>query len=234
MLISVHMPKTGGLSFRAMLEEHFGGRFAHDYGDYPLAHSPEVRRQMALTASPEPDSEQLENIDCVHGHFLPVKYQPLASQRDCTFVTWLREPVTRLVSHYLYWQRTYDPQSAGTSVLHKRVMEEGWSLEDFCLAPELRNIYTQFLWSFPLQDFDFIGITEYFDEDFRYFCTAFLGNNLQPRRINQRDEESPVAGLDAAIVKRISDYHAEDVALYLEALRMREGRVGAGMRAAGS
>jgi hypothetical protein len=83
MLISLHMPKTGGLSFRATLEECYGDRFAHDYVDYPLAHPPEERHCMALESSPALDSQKLAGIECIHGHFLPVKYMPLALERDC-------------------------------------------------------------------------------------------------------------------------------------------------------
>ncbi len=225
MLISVHMPKTAGLSFRATLEEHFGERFSHDYVDYPLAHPPEERHRMALS-SPTVDFQALEGIDCIHGHFLPVKYEPLAEVRPCKFVTWLREPVARLVSHYQYWHRSYDPSSSRTSQLHRRMVEENWSLEQFCLAPELRNIYSEFLWAFPLQQFDFIGITEEFEEDFRYFCTLFLGNNFEPRRINLRQEAPILQRLDAGSIAEIEAYHAVDVALYREALAQREGRVG--------
>ena len=77
MLVSLHMPKTGGLSFRATLEEHFGGRFAHDYADYPLAHPPEERQRMALESSPMLNSRELAGKECIHGHFLPVKYWSL-------------------------------------------------------------------------------------------------------------------------------------------------------------
>ena len=53
MLISVHMPKTAGLSFRATLEEHFGDGFSYDYADYPLAHKPLDRHRKVLQAGLE-------------------------------------------------------------------------------------------------------------------------------------------------------------------------------------
>ena len=48
---------------------------------------------------------------------------------ECRFVTWLREPLQRLVSHYYYWQRSYDPAADDTSSLHRRVVEEAWTLQ---------------------------------------------------------------------------------------------------------
>ena len=223
MLVSIHMPKTAGLSFRASLEEHFGRQFAPDYVDSPLAHPPRERHQMALASL---GSNALTDMECVHGHFLPVKYLPLAQKRPCRFVTWLREPVARLISHYHYWHRVYGIPSAYTSELHRRVVEERWTLEKFCLSPELRNIYTEFLWRFPFKRLDFIGITEFFEADFRWFCEKILGVELEPRRINVGSTTTVEEHLSAAAIAEVSRYHAADIALYRRVLRQRKDRRG--------
>ena len=230
MLVSIHMPKTAGTSFRGSLEEHFGDRFRHDYQDYPLAHSPQARRQQARDRGEAARATDFAGVDCVHGHFLPLKYLQLAERLPCTFVTWLREPVARLVSHYHYWQRAYDPGSPLVSTLHRRVVVEGWTLEQFCLAPELRDIYSEFLWGFPLDRLDFIGITEFFPEDLRYFSREILRNKVRPHTLNQRPAaadaalQRQIAHLDRA---RVEAWHARDVALYRRALARRARRIGA-------
>ena len=228
MLISVHMPKTAGLSFRASLEEHFGEGFRHDYQDYPLAQPPEERREQARLWGLAARPADFAGVDCVHGHFLPLKYLELARALPCTFVTWLREPVARLVSHYYYWQRSYDPDSALTSALHRRVVEEEWSLARFCLAPELRNVYSEFLWGFGLERFRFIGITEFFEEDLRYFSQQVLGNKIPAHTLNRRsgdDGGDPVAALSADMRAEIEAYHAADMAIYNLGLQLREARL---------
>ena len=48
MLISVHIPKTGGTSFGAMLARHFGPRLLRDYDDRPLSHGGLARLSMAV------------------------------------------------------------------------------------------------------------------------------------------------------------------------------------------
>lgn len=227
MLISIHMPKTAGLSFRATLESHYGDTFRPDYGDYPLAHSPDERRAAAQSYAEAMQTTEFAGVACIHGHFLPAKYQPLAADSGCQFVTWLREPVARLISHYAYWQSSYDKASDSTSALHRRVVEEAWSLEQFCLAPELRNVYTEFLWEFPSDQLDFVGITEFFEEDLRYFCTHFLGLNAEPQWNNQRDlndGQPRDAELSAELRCLIEEYHQDDVDLYRAALAHREGR----------
>ena len=227
MLVSIHMPKTAGTSFRGSLEEHFGDRFRHDYQDYPLAHSPQARRQQARDRGEAARATDFAGVDCVHGHFLPLKYLQLAERLPCTFVTWLREPVARLVSHYHYWLRAYDGNSPLVSPLHRRVVEEGWTLQQFCLAPELRDVYSEFLWGFPLDRLDFVGITEFFPEDLRYFSREILGNKVRAQTLNRRPpgagpgSEALLGDLDRP---RIEAYHARDVALYRRALQRRMER----------
>ena len=223
------MPKTAGLSFRATLEECFGDSFRHDYSDYPLNNAPAARHSTAMehNLSLADNLDDYSEVACIHGHFLPFKYLVLADHMDCTFVTWMREPVARLVSHYHYWQRAYDPDSESTAALHRRVVEEAWSLEQFCLAPELRNIYAQFLWGFPAQRVDFIGITEFYEEDLRYFSSVFLRHNTEPQKINQRDNELESGSDDpisSSLREQIEAYHAEDMGLYKHALKTRERR----------
>lgn len=230
MLVSIHMPKTAGTSFRATLEDHFGDRFRHDYQDYPLAHPPQARRQQARDWGEAALPGNFAGVDCVHGHFLPLKYLKLAERLPCTFVTWLREPVARLVSHYHYWLRAYDGESPLVSPLHRRVVEEGWTLQQFCLAPELRDVYSQFLWGFPLDRLDFVGITEFFPEDLRYFSREILGNKVRSHTLNRRPRdagpvsEAKIGELDRP---RIEQYHARDVALYRLALERRTARLNA-------
>tara|TARA_R110001599_G_scaffold145321_1_gene327633 strand:- start:89889 stop:90569 length:681 start_codon:yes stop_codon:yes gene_type:complete len=222
------MPKTAGVSFRASLEEHFGERLRPDYDDYPLAQPAERRREQARLRGEAAQPAEFTDVGCVHGHFLPLKYLPLAQSRPCTFVTWLREPLARLASHYDYWQRSYDPDSGLTSSLHRRVVEEEWSLRRFCLAAELRNVYTEFLWGFPPKRLDFVGITEFFAEDLRYFSREILGNNLQPQTLNQRSQAAAPASeasLSHAERAEIEEFHAADLSLYHGALAQRRGRL---------
>jgi len=223
------MPKTAGLSFRATLEEHYGEGFTYDYADYPLAHAPRERHRKAFQAGLECLGRNFDGVECVHGHFLPLKYLLLSDVRECRYVTWMREPVARLVSHYHYWQRSYDPESDLTSPLHRRVVEEEWSLEKFCLSPELRNVYSQYLWGFPVQGFDFIGITEFFEDDLRYFSTSYLGKNAEAKKVNQR-LDAPEGGLEAELPAKlrhkVQAFHAQDMVLYAQALELRQQRNG--------
>lgn len=248
LLVSVHLPKTAGTSFLNILEQHYGKRLWRDYADRPLHSGRRSVRARAFTQGVKAGlfSGALKDVDCIHGHFLPLKYRFLARRRSLGFITWLRDPVERLASHYHYWLRSYDPAQAGR--LHRRVVEEGWDLERFCMSEELRNIYSRFLWGFPLERFDFLGLTEHFASDLDYLAERFFAGdlpNLPMQNVNveslsensgdsdpvnsfvdgSRPEARPKTYVtDTAFREKICLFHAKDMAVYERALQLREQR----------
>lgn len=230
MLISLHLPKTAGTSFRALLQAHYGDRLRDDYGDRPLHDAVAERRLHAvrsgigLALRPR----RLQGVDAIHGHFLAIKYSLWSGGPDWRRVAWLRDPVERLASHYHYWRRSYDAGTAGS--LHHRMVDENWSLERFCLGPELRNVYRQFLWGVPLARFDFVGITEHYATDSEHFARHVLGLTALPLASSPEAENANPAARaryvdDPALRERIERHHAADVSLYRAALRRRQKRL---------
>lgn len=226
MLISVHLPKTAGSSFLVAIDEHFGGRLLRDYGDRPINKSTLRRNLHAVigclrNAFPRTDLQQYE---CIHGHFMPIKYYFLRTPLEKRYVVWMRDPIERLASHYFYWLQNYNPHDAGD--LHRRVVEEKWSLERFCLGPEMRNTYSKFFWRFPLDNFHFIGITEFYDEDLKQFSDDVLNAPLEIYRknVNRRGEQRSY--IEAGGLRRkLEAHHSADMALYRHALKLRENRL---------
>lgn len=221
-LISVHLPKTAGTSFKASLAAHFGDRYRDDYGDKVISQSRHERFKAAISAGVLIARQGLDGIDCVHGHFLPMKFQQLDISRSLTFVTWMREPVARLLSHYDYWQESYDKETAAPH--HRKVIEEGWTLERFCLSKQFRNIYTQYLWGFPLEMFSFIGITEHYNDDMREFSARFLSADIPPQHLNAAKYSRSSRSVDEAFLEEVRVFHAADIRLYQRALQLRRER----------
>ena len=81
---------------------------------------------------------KLKKIKCIHGHFLPSKYIDLKNNKNVVFVTWLRDPLERLGSHYNYWKRAYNEKTSAP--LHKKVVEEDLVKEDFITLREGRFV----------------------------------------------------------------------------------------------
>ena len=240
MLISVHLPKTAGTSFERSLRRHFGAQLERRYADKPLHHHP-LRRNLRAAREGLCGRHRQETASpaCVHGHFLPLSYRHLARRADVRFVTWLREPIDRLLSHYHYWRRAADSDARDTlqdqmqDKLQRRMREENWSFEQFAQRRELRNVYRAFLWGFPVERFDFIGITEHYASDLREFGQRFLDRDLLPAEENRNPaHRAGAAGegysIDRGLRERLERIHARDLSLYRFALELRERRLAKG------
>jgi len=222
------MPKCGGTSFRELLRTHYKLRYAKDY-DYPLHQTFKQRTQEAESARKWIRIKhkylfQYRFTRCIHGHFLPYKYDYFYGRDGTAFITWMRDPIERLVSHYYYWQRSYQNINH-PKYLQKKVIEEEWTLKEFALSEELRNIYAKFLWNFPVEQFDFIGITEYFEQDYQYFAQHYLGrDDVSVPKKNIGSEHSKPYFNDNGLVRDIKSYHARDYEIYRFALKARKLR----------
>ncbi|MFZ4462640.1 MAG: hypothetical protein ACOYN5_02260 [Bacteroidales bacterium] len=218
MIISVHLPKTAGSSFKASLDQHFGQKLMLDYADFPINIPILQRNRNVLISSLNNAERNFDEIECIHGHFMPMKYLLLNSKQPLTFVIWMRHPVERIISHYYFWQRYYQPEAPP---LHKRIVEEKWTLEKFCLSDEMRDLYHQFLWGFPLHNFDFIGITEHYEDDFRYFANKYLHKKVASFKENINENRNENYTLNSSFRKQIESFHEIDMELYHSALKLR-------------
>ena len=173
MIISVHIPKTAGTSFKHLLQQQFHERLLLDYTERPIWNNrvKGVGRALFAGLRMMVRHENKGEYQCVHGHFLALKYRFLQIRRNASYVVWLREPAERLISHYYYWKRT--PPAPGTPPLRAHVHALDYSLEDFCQEPLFRNLYSKFLFGVNLDQFDFIGITEDFDRSIDLFRKIF-------------------------------------------------------------
>ncbi len=227
MLISVHMPKTAGTSFTESLRGLFGDGLQLAYEDRPLHRSASQRNRQATFRAFRNAALGLENpgADCVHGHFLPLAYRWARTDKPLRFVTWLRDPVERLVSHYEHWRREEPPVDSDS--LHQQMLTEDWSLEDFAFRPELQNVYSTFLWGFPRERFDFIGITEHYDDELAYLGREILGAPLETARERQNpDRTGGSYNIEPGLRQRIEAFHDRDMKLNHYALNRRAERLG--------
>ena len=154
-LVSVHIPKCGGISFEHVLRRIFGDRRVW------LNYGVVAGRSQARPELIPPQAR------CIHGHFPSDTFDDIVPTPH--LVTWLRHPVERVVSNYHHFLRHADPANPCSAALHGRDL----SLEAFAELEGMRNEASRYLAGKPLGAFDFVGITEKFEQSLRVFGAAF-------------------------------------------------------------
>ena len=218
LIISIHIPKTGGTTFVDVLRKCAEEVLYLDYGPEGLAPTALFRRGKRLTApfdSIIEDLELLRGRSVIHGHFAPKKYR--GRFPNATYVTWLRDPAERVVSHYLYWQRSYLP----TDARWEQVVMQKMSLEQFARLDFARDVY--FRWFSPLgvEGFDFVGIMEEYDRSLELFrrlvCPDIqLDTTLRNYNPNRRGN---FYDLGPELRRKILELNQRDAYIYLDGVR---------------
>jgi hypothetical protein len=204
-IISVHFPKAGGTSLAASLRKRFGEDLALDYDHDP------VHPNYALSEPPN----FAPNVRAVHGHFRGDRYTGPAFR-----MTFLREPVSTLISIYLFW-RSY-PESAGQ--LHRRFLAERPDILAFARYPAIQNLMSEtYFGGVDLHRFDFIGFHERRREDLRRLSRTLdieFDSDLHLNKTRRAIDEEQHILSDAPLMAALRDHLSKDVALYA-ALRDR-------------
>jgi hypothetical protein len=144
---------------------------------------------------------------------------------EARFVTWFRDPVERLASHYHYWQREPDPRNATC----RKLLERRLDLPAFAALPEMRDVHARFLGGVPVERFAFVGVTEAFESGMELFGRLFCPErriesarrNANPARAGERYAIEPAERARIAALNRV------DVDLYARARARYEELLGA-------
>ncbi|WP_144213664.1 sulfotransferase family 2 domain-containing protein [Shewanella donghaensis] len=207
-IVFSHIPKSAGTSFRTGLVSIFGMK--NVLNDYTVS-AKETSSSVLEYVYKKQDKFEFkkylfnQDIDVLAGHFPVEKYIRII---PCVnFVTFLRDPVERVISEYKHFQR------------HKNLK---CSLIEF--ASENRNINTQsrYLRSVPLASIGLVGITEQYELSIALFKSVFsieipqLSENIAPAKQLDR--------IDDNILDEIRALNQQDYILYQRAVKLLELR----------
>jgi hypothetical protein len=213
LIISLHIPKTGGTSFSDVLERAYPGEVAFFYREKNKLTHPKLKDHTRLR-DPELLAElEADGIKVIHGH-APGRWflKGVPDQRQ--YWTWVRDPVERVISayYYLVQRGLRGRERPGAQKV------EGRTLEEYVRIEQNQNIQSRVLTGMDLSKMGFVGVTEHFDESL-----AMLGLSQhqlpKPRNRNKKKPE-----IDPELKRLIGELNAEDVALYEEAVRLFDQR----------
>ncbi|MEM1151928.1 MAG: hypothetical protein AAGI03_15490 [Pseudomonadota bacterium] len=212
MILSIHLRKCAGTSFRAGLQKAFGARLYLDYGDeigssWPSSQAKRQQSQARLRGSA---AEFQASYDIVHGHYLPSKYAPCGP--DVDLITFLRDPVARVVSNYAYLK--HHPKRRNPDAII--VNDLGFSLMEFARHPDNVNFQSKALEGLQVSDFTFIGLVEHYAASIASLNRLYGWSLPVGDRLNVG--AAPVA-LTAAEITELQQLNDRDMDLYEAAAR---------------
>lgn len=211
MIISVHIPKTAGTSFRISLAQAIGSRLHLDYGDWLELRTTEVqahnarRREQALAKARDLETAH----DIIHGHFSATKYDGVFAQIH--LVTFLRDPVQQTISAFYEAQRSKRAPHPAIAMVH----EAGMGLAEFAEAfPNHQSLY---LAGLDIQAFDMVGITEDYPRSVAMFRDRFRVDVSGNGRENVNPAAQGGYQIDQSMRRAIERTREIDIELYRRA-----------------
>jgi hypothetical protein len=153
-VISIHLPKTAGSSFHSALHQQYGFRLKHLYK--PADWIAFERSAVFRCGKP--------GVRAIHGHLHHLNLDWKTIYPQAKWITWLRDPAQRVVSAYHHWQRPIDHQDPHHLLFQKLQP----NLLEFATIPEFQPVvqtYSTVFNNVAPADFDFIGRTEFFEQD---------------------------------------------------------------------
>ncbi len=214
-LVSVHIPKTAGTSFGAILQRLYADRLYRP--DPALEWEEMARRTPAETRA-------------VHGHLMARDF--LRSHPHSEVVVSMRHPVDWTISYYNFWLAT--PSDGNPH--HDLLLQQRFSVVEFAQRRLMEPLPSEYLTDVSLERVGFKGHMADFDTD----TTRFLGwleAHFDPdsfgvrlgkallSRVPHLNRTLPQRETDAAQRDALRIILADEIAFYDEALRIRMQRI---------
>ncbi|UUY09840.1 sulfotransferase family protein [Pseudomonas sp. J452] len=202
-LLYLHIPKTGGVAFRSVIENAVNShRILHITNPADLTNYTQA---------------ELERFDFIHGH---LNISQTANTKSYKKITSLRHPVERCISTYSFW-RSLDPNHdqwrpkgiARIHAAHQLSLEDLISVEDFVISGPFSNLQTRLLSGASeeetkldskhlqkaistLRNIDFFALNSRLDESIDMLCFKFglfrpmlvqrVNSSIHPKQISQK------------------------------------------------
>ena len=184
------------------------------YGEEHVRHF-ERDECLALNAEGKQISDVIgKEIKVIHGHFFYKEIKNIVKQDNPKLVTFMRDPVSRVISNYNWWIHTIQRDAN-----HRQRHRINETLEEYASQPDVRNKVAQFLSGVRLKNFDFIGFLENLDDDVTKLAKVLDWRKVELK--HEKDSKTFKTGKSREISpdlrKMIERLHSKDIKLYNKA-----------------
>lgn len=196
-LIFIHIPKTAGAALTNIICEQYDPHEVFSLSDPILNRVNNV-------------SEISANTKCILGHNYYGQHTNLG---PFFYVTMLRDPVERVISHYYYIKY----------VIKDNEFTDMYNLKEFAQLEEFQNLQTRFITDNKLhleqaidnlKNFAFFGITEMFRESLLLMEKRLGWEGIQYKELNKNEKKPKKESISKETIKQIEKANLLDIELY--------------------
>ncbi|MGK0391626.1 MAG: hypothetical protein ACI94Y_004393, partial [Maribacter sp.] len=205
-LISIHIPKTGGTTFYAILEQIYGEQV-----------SISIKRRHLKKGKLQ---DYLNNkTKVLHGHLYYSEIKKIHFNTNVKIICWLRDPVERVLSNYRFFIKNLrNPEKSKHPNFYKelylpnkhRINEP---LLEYAAKEETQNKMSKFLKGITLEELFFFGFLESFNEDINILCQR-MNWIINPNILHLNHTNiTAYPDVPKAEIEQIKEWNTIDIAL---------------------
>ncbi len=213
-LISIHIPKTAGTSFFHSLKKQYGSK--------KVVRIDSNKNRININKIPNKKAYVFKNPTVIHGHFtIDFIQDHLSILHKPPIITWLRDPVERVISNYFYLHKRLgeelNEEKKGLNILAK--MQR--TLLEYAHDERNQNRMSKFLSGTNLEDFFYIGLVENYNHDIKELGEKLNWNHLEVFQHNKTGNTYKPK-VDNKTKEIILSLNQKDQELYQQALKIKK------------
>ena len=217
-LISIHIAKTGGRSFYEVLRNEYGQKLDNRTRRFEYFPGKDYSNKL-INRIPD-------HVSVIHGHLFYAHVKEIHQKHQARIITWLRDPVDRVISNYFYLMRAIR-EAPGTH------LQKNHTLLEYA-RHSIQNKMSKYLEGISLKELFFIGFQENYDEGLQELATLLswkkpvlkIRVNKGPENLDDKDYPTRRKDITPAMKEEIASLNKEDMILYEEALKLKKSGLG--------
>lgn len=207
-ILFIHIHKTGGKSISEILHRI--------YKESYFRMNRNIIRDGNISSIRDLAAQIPDSTKVLAGHLQYEEIEPIISE-STRIITWLRDPIQRVISNY-HWRRKLNIEQPNNNY---PLNSPDISLLEFASLERNQNRITKFLSGLTPADLYFIGFLETFDQDIAQLSSRLNWPNVPSLHINQNIHKPANFNVSQDILDKITILNRRDIEFYNLARSLR-------------
>jgi len=215
--VFIHIPKSAGTTFHRILSPNYKMRVIK--GSWEVYEN--SRYFEKVTSEPGYDRDEMfKRYEVIRGSFPYQRFYYLKKKYKWKLITWVRDPVERLISNYNHLVHRPSPSLYKKGAKQKLVFEKARSMNIVEFSKYLSDFNTRHIGEDP-SIFDFIGVVERFPKSLDLFNKKF-NSRLQNRKRSNVHRWKKRVEVSQEVKEELKSHHPKDYKFYNNVIKRYE------------